>query len=470
MTTWKKFAMAAAGGGTEFVLVGGSFQPGQGYYASQLSWSNWADPGPSGKLTMWRQNRLQNSYTNYIEQYDTDLTYLEGNAASLPANSSANRYEYGRYKMVVDEAKNYDMVGTTSGSAYNWPMDFYSFTPGNGTLKRYPSGNAYPATEWNQSYCAFCYTIGNKVYAGTGDNQQGGAFGAFDFTLSSNNVQNPGIKFTNNSTPGSGGFIDGKPVDPTSASTNHLLVYASNFETQFFEFNSSFGQVASKSVGFGDRLQYWSNAVYDSDEDCLYIYNSNSKYLYRWDRSTGTINLREIEVSSGARVSKSMSLALVNGYLYLTLANRNGSVFLRMNATNGFSGLSTGYSAVRFTGTNTAETSTPFLVPGPNEATGETDLLYFGLSWAESSDSSFQSIWLAVCKFDNLTSVAGFCNNLGASTTGVTFGTPFTSGGTGGNKGNLGTPGSAGNPSTSNSFFYESPYPGMITVDGPNNL
>jgi hypothetical protein len=471
MTNWKRFMMAASGGSNEFVLIGDPYT--SGYYAWQNAWSNYAVPGSSGKLTVWRRLRANNTYSTYIEQYNPDLSYVTGNVDQLSgAASTETRFSVGWPKIVVDESKGYNMVGPADRSTYNWPFSFMTFGTGAspyGTNRQTSGGSAYPSNSWFQSKLAFCYTIGNDVYAGTGDNTYGGGFGSWDFTQSTNNVQNPGVRSTSNSTPGRGGFVDGFPVNASSPSTNHVLCYGSNFDTTFYELNSSFSTVGNIQVTGENVLQYASNMAYDSTNDTVFMFNSNTQTMTRYDRGANSISKQEIELpNSSSRLRGSCSLYLVNGYLYLFYAHRDGSVLIKMDPSQ--SNLSTGYSAKRFAGPSTLETEHPFAIPGPNSATGETDLLYLGFNFVPSGvSSSYKAALLAVCTFDNASLIADYSDVVVSNVTNVIWGNPYTpSQSTGPGLNNM-----SHNPSLThnnfNSFFYQTNYAGM-QPDGPYNL
>lgn len=437
MTNWKRFLMSAAGGSNEYVLVGTN----TGGTFNYQQWVNAANTKANGQIVLMRQYRSSTVgvpfYQVYTEKFNPDLTYVVGGDAvpSFRTASNYNRVSSGRPKIYSDNT--FDVYCSTEAPG-GGEFRFINLGTGAspyGTAKLLGIQFLFSANAWVGSNNVFTYAIGDRAYSGQGAANEGGAIASYKPNVNSGDSSvtqpsNPGHQNTFNSTPGQSSFIDAKPVDPTTQSTDHLVVHASDFHLHFYKLNSAMNAVSNSGVsvsGGGALLQRWSNAVHDATNQKLWIMNAITSSFYEWDYVNRTAKRWVLNFPSGSPNDQANWMALINGQMYAYVGTSGGLYLIKFDPTNPSVGEqsyrirdTSGYQSGNYVGK-----SEGFLVDGPNDALGDTDLMYLGFSNFTNSAGSYMSINLAVCKWASIPNIANFNNNLtiSSSTVSITGGT-----------------------------------------------
>lgn len=483
MTNWKRFLMSAAGGSNEYVLIGTN----TGGTFNQQRWVNAANTKANGDIVLMRQYRSSTIgvpfYQVWTEKFNPDLTYVVGgdSVPSVRTASSYNRVSDGRPKIYSDNT--FDVYCSTE-SPGGGEFRFINLGTGAspyGTAKYLGIQFLFSANVWVGSNNIFTYAIGDRAYSGQGGSIYGGAIASYKPNVNSGDTSatqpsNPGHQNTFNDTPGGGTFVDAKPVNPTTQSTDHLVVHASDFHLHFYKLDSTMNPVSNSGVsvsGGGALLQRWSNAVHDATNQKLWIMNAITSSFYEWDYVNRTAKRWVLNFPSGSPNDQANWLALINGQMYAYVGTSGGLYLIKFDPTNP----SVGEQSYRIRDTsgyqsgNHVGKSEGFLVDGPNDALGDTDLMYLGFSNYTDSAGSYMSINLAVCKWASIPNIANFNGNLtiSSSTVSITGGTSV-----GANLSSLGTAmygvQNVGPVTNNTAYAYYTNYPFYGTRVGPTSL
>lgn len=447
---------AGSGGAIEFVRIGEGTQGTYNYNQYQ----NAVLRPDTGELIVYRNRRSSVGSEHYLEKYTPELEYVSGaNAYFLNASGNINRNQYGSPKWSSDPDYGYDVLGG-DGSTYAGPAKYADFSAS--TVKQQNVGYLYNTNNYIGRLTR-AYNIGDRTYVVNSAQSYGGAVGSFKHTATSGSTSatqptNPGHENSYNTQF----FIDVQPVDPTSQSTNHIAIHSSNYHTSFYTLNSSL-QVTGNGwqIGSGSILQYWSNMCIDSSSNTAWAYDNNNKYLHGYNYSTNTLTSYEINYpGSGNPTGVSCYLALINGYLYLQVPKRSIGMFvIKINPSNPTTGEqsklfkdTSGYGAPS---NNYIGNQDGFLIEGPNEFHGTTDLMYIGFSNYTNSSGNFMRTNMAVCTWDNLSQIANYNSTLTVSNSTVSL-TQQSLGGSSQNSfgGSLYSASSINAPNTNGPAFY----------------
>lgn len=413
---------AGSGGAIEFVRIG---EGTQGTY-NYNQYINAVLRPDTGELIVHRDRRSSVGSEHYLEKYTPELEYVSGDNAYFMNNSgNISRNYYGSPKWSSDPAYGYDVLGG-DGSTYAGPAKYADFS--SGTVKQQNVGYLYNTNNYIGRLTR-AYNIGDRTYVVNSAQSYGGAVGSFKHTATSGSTSatqptNPGHQNTYNTQF----FIDVQPVDPTSQSTNHIAIHSSNYHTSFYTLNSSLQMTGNGwQIGSGSVLQYWSNMCIDSSSNTAWAYDVNNKYLHRYNYSTNTLTSYEINYpGSGNPTGVSCYLALINGYLYLQSPHRSyGMYVIKINPSNPTSGVqsklfsdTSGYGAPS---NNYIGNQDGFLIEGPNEFHGTTDLMYIGFSNYTNNSGNFMRTNMAVCTWDNLSQIANYNSTLSVANSTVSL-------------------------------------------------
>jgi len=447
---------AGSGGAIEFVRIGEGTQGTYNYNQYQ----NAVLRPDTGELIVYRNRRSSVGSDHYLEKYTPELEYVSGaNAYFLNASGNISRNQYGSPKWSSDPDYGYDVLGG-DGSTYAGPAKYADFSAS--TVKQQNVGYLYNTNNYIGRLTR-AYNIGDRTYVVNSAQGYGSAVGSFKHTATSGSTSatqptNPGHENNHNTQF----FIDVQPVDPTSQSTNHIAIHSSNYHTSFYTLNSSLQMTGNGwQLGFGSVLQYWSNMCIDSSSNTAWAYDNNNKYLHGYNYSTNTLTSYEINYpGSGNPTGVSCYLALINGYLYLQVPKRSIGMFvIKINPSNPTTGEqsklfsdTSGYGAPS---NNYIANQDGFLIEGPNEFHGTTDLMYIGFSNYTNSSGNFMRTNMAVCTWDNLSQIANYNSTLSVANSTVSL-TQQSLGGSSQSSfgGSLYSASSINAPNTSSPVFY----------------